>query len=114
MRERHANYSKRKNIFSASCFVCNSQQQFSFLHPKFFLSSELGFKMHISIKHQVASLEGKFSYKFSFKSYTVIDYICGGEKKSSNIAPRLNEEPVYFMLLKPKMNKIILNVLIHQ
>lgn len=87
---------------------------FHFSILNFFLSSELGFKMHISIKHQVGSLEGKFSYKFSFKSYTVIDYICGGEKKSSTIAPRLNEEPVYFMLLKPKMNKIILNVLIHQ
>lgn len=78
------------------------------------MSSELGFKMHISIKHQVGSLEGKFSHKFSFKSYAVIDYIRGRGKKSSNIAPRLNEVPVYFMLLKPKMNMIILNVLIHQ
>lgn len=76
---------KKGNIFQYNLFF-ESPQQFSFLCPKtFFLSSELMFKMHISIKHQVGSLEGKFSQKFSFKSLYYNRLLILAEKKKTVI-----------------------------
>lgn len=106
---------KKGNIFQYNFFLkVHNNSHFSVL-KHFFLSSELMFKMHISIKHQVGSLEGKFSQKFSFKSlYYNRLLILAEKKKSNNIAPRLNEVSFYFMLIKPKMHMSILNVTIHQ